>query len=148
MRDNTRPSTCEERSYSHFGVRDVNIVRLERGTVLGDLIDRAAAEPGEPLSWSLETRYCSIAGSLVEEGEHIAIIDEYSVHNFHASNIVVRPLLPEIPIEAFVVYANDRPLSKLAKLIIDDIRTVLNGRHTNGLNENVRASAPRSYYLE
>ena len=126
-------------------LRGVNIVRLERGTVLGDLIDRAAADLGEPLSWSIETRYCSIARSLVEEGEHIAIIDEYSVHNSHASNIVVRPLLPEIPIEAFVVYANDRPLSKLAKLIIDDIRTVLNGRHTNGLERKTSELAPHDH---
>jgi DNA-binding transcriptional LysR family regulator len=107
-------------------LRGVNIVRLERGTVLGDLIDRAAASLGEPLSWSIETRYCSTACSLVEKGEHIAIVDEYSVRNFHASNIAVRPLIPAIPIGAFVVYASDRPLSKLAKLIITDIRTALN----------------------
>ena len=106
-------------------LRGIKIVRLERSTVLGDLIDRAAASLGEPLNWSIETRYCATACALVEKGEGIAIVDEYSTRNVLSPNILVRPILPTIPITAFIVYTSDRPLSKLAKLMIADIKTVL-----------------------
>lgn len=106
-------------------LRGVKIVRLERSTVLGDLIDRAAAGLGEPLDWSIETRYCTTACTLVEKGEGIAIVDEYSTRNLFSPNIVVKSILPAIPITAFIVYASDRPLSKLAKLMISDIKAVL-----------------------
>jgi DNA-binding transcriptional LysR family regulator len=106
-------------------LRNVGIVRLERGTVLGDLIDRAVAGLGEPLSWSIETRYCTTACALVENGAPVALVDEYSAKNLHSSNLVIRPLLPTIPIAAFIVHASDRPLSKLAKLIVSDIRAAI-----------------------
>jgi len=106
-------------------LRGVKIVRLERSTVLGDLIDRAAAGLGEPLDWSIETRYCTTACALVEKGEGIAIVDEYSTRSLFSPNIVVKSILPAIPITAFIVYASDRPLSKLAKLMISDIKAVL-----------------------
>jgi DNA-binding transcriptional LysR family regulator len=104
-------------------LRGMNIVRLERGTVLGDLIDRAASGLGEPLNWSVETRYCATACSLVEHGESITIVDEYSARNLRSPKVVIKPLLPAIPIAAFIVHASDRPLSKLAKLLVADIRT-------------------------
>ena len=106
-------------------LRGVKIVRLERSTVLGDLIDRAAAGLGEPLDWSIETRYCTTACALVEKGDGIAIVDEYSTRSLFSPNIVVKSILPAIPITAFIVYASDRPLSKLAKLMISDIKAVL-----------------------
>jgi len=107
-------------------LRGVNIVRLERGTVLGDLIDRAVAALGEPLSWAIETRYCATACALVDSGAPVAIVDEYSARNLTSPNVIVKPLLPAISIGAFIVHASDRPLSKLAKLIVSDVRSALN----------------------
>jgi DNA-binding transcriptional LysR family regulator len=106
-------------------LRGVKIVRLERGTVLGDLIDRAASSLGEPLNWSIETRYCATACAFVEKGEDIAIVDEYSTRGLLSPNIIIKPIFPAIPIAAFVIYASDRPLSKMAKLIIADIKMAL-----------------------
>ena len=106
-------------------LRSVKIVRLERGTVLGDMIDRATSSLSEPLNWSIETRYCATACAFVEKGEEIAIVDEYSTRSLHSPNIIIKPLLPKIPIIAFVIHASDRPLSKMAKLIIADIKLAL-----------------------
>ena len=106
-------------------LRSVKIVRLERGTVLGDMIDRATSSLSEPLNWSIETRYCATACAFVEKGEEIAIVDEYSTRSLLSPNIIIKPLLPKIPIVAFVIHASDRPLSKMAKLIIADIKLAL-----------------------
>ena len=106
-------------------LRSVKIVRLERGTVLGDMIDRATSSLSEPLNWSIETRYCATACAFVEKGEEIAIVDEYSTRSLLSPNIIIKPLLPKIIIVAFVIHASDRPLSKMAKLIIADIKLAL-----------------------
>lgn len=93
-------------------LRSVKIVRLERGTVLGDMIDRATSSLSEPLNWSIETRYCATACAFVEKGEEIAIVDEYSTRSLLSPNIIIKPLLPKIPIVAFVIHASDRPYRK------------------------------------
>ena len=106
-------------------LRGVKVIRLERGTVLGNLIDRATSSLGEPLNWSVETRYCATACAFVERGGGIAIVDEYSTRGLLSPNIIVKPLLPAIPVVASVIYASDRPLSKMAKLIIADIKMTM-----------------------
>jgi DNA-binding transcriptional LysR family regulator len=106
-------------------LRGIKIVRLERSTVLGDLIDRAASSLGESLNWSIETRYCATACALVQQGEPLAIVDEYSTRYALSPGVVVKPIIPAIPITPFIVHARDRPLSKLAKLMVSEIKSVL-----------------------
>lgn len=106
-------------------LRGLKIVRLERGSVLGDLIDRATSNLSEPLDWSIETRYSSTACAMVERGGDIAIVDEYSTRGLLSTNIIVKAILPPIPVVAYVIHANDRPLSNLAKLIISEIKMTL-----------------------
>jgi DNA-binding transcriptional LysR family regulator len=106
-------------------LRGVRIVRLERGTVLANLIDRAIQNLGEDLEWSIETRYCATACALVQSGEGVAIVDEYALRGSTYPGLVMKPLLPNIPLTAFMVFANDRPLSKLAKLMAAELKTTL-----------------------
>lgn len=106
-------------------LRSVKVVRLERGTVLCDLIDRATSSLGEPLNWSVETRYCATACAFVDSGAGVAIVDEYSTRGLISPNIIVKPLVPTIPVVASVIYASDRPPSKMAKLIIAVIKMTM-----------------------
>jgi DNA-binding transcriptional LysR family regulator len=106
-------------------LRGIKVIRLERSTVLGDLIDRAVSNLGEPLNWSIETRYCATACALVQQGEPLAIVDEYSTRYALTPGFVVKRIIPPIPITPFIVYAGDRPLSKLAKLMVAQIKAVL-----------------------
>lgn len=103
-------------------LRNVNIVRLERGSVLGNLIDNKFADLGEQPKWTFETRYCQTACALVQAGSSAAIVDAYVTSGPAYPDVVILPLKPNIPIRSYVIYTNERPLSRLAKLLITELR--------------------------
>ena len=103
-------------------LRGVSIVKLERGSVLGNLIDSKFSDLGEQPHWTIETRYCQAACALVQAGTTAAIVDAYVTLGPNYPDVVFRPLVPKIPVHSFIVYANDRPLSRMAKLLIAELR--------------------------
>lgn len=105
-------------------LRNVSIVRLERGSVLGNLIDNKFADLGEQPQWAVETRYCQCATALVQAGATAAIVEAYVTLGPTYPDVVIRPLIPKIPVQSYVVYTNDRPLSRLAKLLISELREI------------------------
>lgn len=106
-------------------LRGRTLVRLERGTVLADIVDGALSGLGEDIKWSVETRYCQTACLLVDRGHGIALVDEYVVRANPFGRLVVRPFLPSLPVTAYILYPNWRPLSNLAKLFIEEMKTAL-----------------------
>jgi len=103
-------------------LRNVSIVRLERGSVLGNLIENKFADLGEQPKWTIETRYCQCAYAMVQAGAPAAIIEAYVTLGPTYPDVVIRPLIPKIPVQSYIVYANDRPLSRLAKILISELR--------------------------
>jgi DNA-binding transcriptional LysR family regulator len=103
-------------------LRNVSVVRLERGSVLGNLIDNKFSDLGEQPKWTVETRYCQTACALVQAGAAAAIVDAYVTLGPTYPDVVIRPLKPNIPVRSYIIYANDRPLSRLAKLLISELR--------------------------
>ena len=103
-------------------LRNVGIVRLERGSVLGNLLDNKFADLGEQPKWTIETRYCQFACAMVQAGATAAIVEAYVALGPSYPDVVIRPLTPKIPVQSYIVYANDRPLSRLAKLLISELR--------------------------
>lgn len=103
-------------------LRDVSIVRLERGSVLGNLIDSKFADLGERPKWNIETRYCQFACAMVQAGAAAAIVEAYVALGPNYPDVVIRPLAPKIPVQSYIIYANDRPVSRLAKSLMSELR--------------------------
>jgi len=126
---------------------DVYLVRLERGSVLGNLIDDKFDDIGDRPKWTVETRYCQSACALVQAGAAAAIVDAYVTIGAIYPDVVIRPLKPIIPVRSYVIYANDRPLSQLAKLMISELREIEPDFHsaaTSALsNATVLRAVPR-----
>ena len=115
-------TSSRKKSIHLSDLRNVSVVRLERGSILGSLIDKKFADMGEQPKWTVETRYCQTACALVQAGAAAAIVDAYVTLGPTYPDIVIRPLKPNIPVRSYVIYASDRPLSKLAKLLISELR--------------------------
>jgi DNA-binding transcriptional LysR family regulator len=79
--------------------------------------------PGLP-KLAVEVRLTHIACAMVRAGAGIAIVDEVSVAGALASNVVVRPIRPRVPMPLHMLYSNAVPLSQLAREFMGIVRTL------------------------
>ena len=100
-------------------------ITLERGTPLGNKIEKAFEQSGVEYDWSIETRYCHTACTLASNGVGAAIVDEYTAMAKEFATLCVKPFLPKTPVTVFVIYDGRRPIPTLAKLFIDDLEKLL-----------------------
>ncbi len=103
----------------------VSFISMEKETPLGNLIHAAFANSGENVNWSIETRYCNTACSLVDAGVGVALVDEYVLANGSYPNIVTRQFIPNIPLTAYVLFSKERSVPALAKDFVIQLKKSL-----------------------
>ncbi|NVN10432.1 LysR family transcriptional regulator [Nguyenibacter vanlangensis] len=99
-------------------------IALERGTKLGEATRDAFAQAGEPFEFTSEVRYGNTACVLAEAGAGVAIVDPLTAAT-NRFQLAVRAFLPETPVAASVVWAENRALSRLSRFFLDRVRDVV-----------------------
>ncbi|WP_431284898.1 LysR family transcriptional regulator [Humitalea sp. 24SJ18S-53] len=90
------------------------VITLGARQPVGQLIQAGYAEAGLPGRISIEVSQSSIACALVRSGAGVAILDGFGLEEGEAQGLVVRPLLPRIPLDVTLVVARNRLPSRLA----------------------------------
>lgn len=98
-------------------------IALEHGSRLGDAVRKAFALAGEPFGFAVEVRCCNTACVLVEGGVGAAAVDLLSALAGGRHELAVRPFEPAIPVSACVMHAKSRPLSRLTKAFLREVRS-------------------------
>lgn len=95
-------------------------VSYPRFSPIGIIVDDAFREHGEILKADVEVQYCYTACTLVNAGVGVAIVDEFALLGQDMANIVTRPFKTSFKVQVTLSYAKANPLSRLAKLFIDE----------------------------
>ena len=95
-------------------------VSYPRFSPIGIIVDDAFREHGEVLKADVEVQYCYTACTLVNAGVGVAIVDEFSLLGQNMPNIVTRPFKTTFRVGVTLSYAKANPLSRLAKLFINE----------------------------
>ena len=100
------------------------LIGLEMGSRLSPLVLNAFKQAGQPYRTTIEVRYSETACLLVQSGAGVAIVDWFSAtaQMRRSNDLVWVPFRPTIEIEAFAVFAKNRTLSRLARVLIDETR--------------------------
>lgn len=102
-------------------------IALERGTRLGEAVRASFALAGAPFRSTVEVRYCNTACVLAGAGVGAAVVDPFSPHQGGSHRVAVRPFRPVTPAESHVFWSEARPLSRLARTFLGEIRTAALG---------------------
>ncbi|GBQ87585.1 LysR family transcriptional regulator [Acetobacter nitrogenifigens DSM 23921 = NBRC 105050] len=98
-------------------------IALERGTRLGEAIRDAFERADVPFDFATEVRYGNSACALAEADAGVAIVDPLTARGGRY-DLVSRPFLPDIPVTASAIWAENRELSRLARFFLDRMRDV------------------------
>ncbi|GAB0120160.1 LysR substrate-binding domain-containing protein [Acidisoma sp. 7E03] len=96
-------------------------IGLEAGTRLGQAVRGSFAAVGVPFDAAVEVRYCNTACALAAAGVGIAVVDPFSAQQPVSGPLVLRPFLPRTPVISFAIWAQNRPLSRVARSFLDEI---------------------------
>ncbi len=99
---------------------DTTFISYPRFSPIGIIIDDAFREHGEVQHADIEVRYCFSACTLVNAGVGVAIVDEFALYGNSMPNIVIRPFRSKLRVAVMLSYAKANPLSRLAKIFIDE----------------------------
>jgi len=101
---------------------DVPFIGLERGTQLGEAVRDSFAKANAPFRPVVEVRYCNTACVLAAAGVGPAVVDPFSPRQGGGSGLVVRPFVPGTPALAYMLWSEAKPLSRLAKAFLNEVR--------------------------
>lgn len=98
------------------------IIGLEPVSRLGHKVRQAFEDVGAPYTAVVEVRHCVTACSLVEQGVGVAVVDEFSAAPIAGWRIETRPFRPEVSVTAFAMSISGKPLSRLARGFVEELR--------------------------
>ena len=101
---------------------DFPLIGMERGTRLGEAVRRSFQQADVPFRPSVEVRYCNTACVLAAAGVGVGVVDPFSPRQ-SGEALVVRPFLPATPALAYVLWSEAQPLSRAARMFLDEIRS-------------------------
>ncbi|WP_298244146.1 LysR family transcriptional regulator [uncultured Bradyrhizobium sp.] len=101
---------------------DLPFIGLERGTQLGEAVRASFASAGAPFRPTVEVRYCNTACVLAAAGVGAAVVDPFSPHQAGNQGLIIRPFLPRTPALAYMLWSEAEPLSRLARVFLDEVR--------------------------
>jgi DNA-binding transcriptional LysR family regulator len=101
-----------------------SIIGLEPASRLGHVVRQAFEHAGVSYTPTIEVRHCVTACSLVEQGLGVAVVDEFSAAPTSGWRMELRPLDPSVPVSACVMYLRDKPLTRLARTFVNELRRV------------------------
>jgi DNA-binding transcriptional LysR family regulator len=102
------------RSLSLTALADVPLISLSPQQPVGALVRETQGCAEAAARIAIEVSQSSIACALVRSGAGVAILDGFGLAEAKAQGLVVRPLLPRIPLEVTVVISRTRIASRLA----------------------------------
>lgn len=109
---------AEHHSVSLGELEAHRLILYSRSIPFGQLMLAAAERYGCVLNPAIDVPRAELACSLVNEGLGVAIVDQFSVASHGWRNIVVRPLVEEIPISVSLVRSKFTPPSDAAEQFI------------------------------
>lgn len=99
-----------------------SFIALERGTRLGEAVRESFRQAGAPFNFAVEVRYCNTACVLAESGVGAAVVDPFSPSFGGGHDLAVLPFAPCTPAIASVTWSRSRPLSRLARAFLVEVR--------------------------
>ena len=101
------------------------LIAYDRGSPFGLLVTGFFEAAGETYRTAIEVGSPQNACALVQAGAGIALVDEFSVRSWPASQLVVRPLLNAPFLHAKLVHSRFEPLSQIAQDFVAVLRELM-----------------------
>jgi len=89
---------------------------------LRNAIDRAFEEGGVERNIEIETHIGSMACAFVANGVGVTVVDPFSAAQFRPDEVSVRPLMPTIPFDIWILYPTTRKLSQITLTFLETLR--------------------------
>ena len=106
-------------------MRPYPLIAYDRSTPFGLVVEQLYQRNGETLRAAIEVGSPQNACSLVQAGAGIALVDEFSVRNWPAHQLIVRPVAHAPLLQASLVHSRFDPLSKLAQAFVGVLRDLM-----------------------
>lgn len=97
-------------------------IALEGGTKLGEALRAAFEESRQKFHFSVEVRYGLTACVLADADVGVAVVDPLTAQSASRFSLVYRPFRPRIPVSASVVWAENRSLTRIARIFLEEVR--------------------------
>ena len=102
------------------------MVALESVARLNPLIRAAFSRAGVPFLPNIEVRYSETACLLARAGAGVTVVDWLSANILpRDGSVVVIPFRPQILVDVWAIFPKERPLSRLAEALLDEVRESL-----------------------
>jgi DNA-binding transcriptional LysR family regulator len=107
-------------------LRPYPLISYEKDSPFGVMVSKMYREAGEPLEAAMEVGSPQNAGSLVQMGAGVALVDEFSVRSWSANRqVVVRPVVNAPILQANLVHMRFEPLSQLTQAFIAELQQLV-----------------------
>ena len=104
---------------------NVPFVGLGREDHTEQMISRVFDYGGVPRRVQVETNLSAVACRLVTMGVGVSIVDPFTAAEIPSSEIVIRPFLPAITFEMWLLYPAHRPRSRLIEAFVEELRETI-----------------------
>ena len=98
------------------------LIALDSDSRLGKGLRDGFRQAGQPFDFVVEVRYCVTACELARSGVGIAVVDSLSPTCGGRNDLESRPFEPFVPVVAYAAWSTARPLPRLAKAFLLDVR--------------------------
>lgn len=117
---------CAKDSVTAADLEQWPVIGYGHETPMGRKVEEFCAEMGLTLNEVVEVGSPQNAGSMVEVGVGIALVDEFSVRSWHAARpVMVRPLENAPVLQTNLVHSRFEPMSQLAQQFIAELRVLI-----------------------
>ena len=114
------------------------LIAYDRSSPFGLLVNGLFEAAGETYRTAIEVGSPQNACALVQAGAGIALVDEFSVRSWPASQLVVRPLLNAPSLHANLVHSRFEPLSQIAQTFVIALRKLMQSEGFQPSSETVQ----------
>jgi len=100
-------------------------IALDGATQLGKALRQAFDQQSQDFSSAVEVGYGLTGCVLADAGVGVAVVDPLTASSTGQFSLITRPFYPKIPVDASVVWAENRALSRIASLFIQEVRSLI-----------------------
>lgn len=113
---------CEKTVVTPADIMPYPLISIANDEPLGALIENSFLRCGVERRIRFFVRYLDTAVRLVAEGLGVALVDSFNLLTPERQpDVAFRPFEPRLSMPSFIAYAENRPLSRLARIFMDDI---------------------------
>ncbi|WP_298720234.1 LysR substrate-binding domain-containing protein [uncultured Ferrovibrio sp.] len=104
---------------------DYPLISYDRETPYGRMVTQMYNEAGLPLKSTIEVGSPQSACALVQAGAGIALVDEFSLHNWPNGQLMARPVAGAPVMMANLAFLRFEPMSQLAQSFVQILRKLM-----------------------